>query len=243
MKGIDGVAKEDPELGSRASDRLTTFSDAVVAIAITLLAIDLPVPGLKPGQAASLHSYWSAIMGDSGQYLAFLISFLAIAGAWGQHHDLYRYVRGTDGRMRTFHLVWLLMIILIPFATKLLFSGSDNILAVHALHWGFYALLQVVESVVLLAMVRHLDACDFLAPGTPPRVVSSVVGQSWALIFGFGLSIPLFFVTPNAWVLWIVGPLLVGRARRIHRRRESRREEPRAGSPEKPAADRPDHDG
>jgi uncharacterized membrane protein len=234
----DGDARDDPGFGSRASDRLTAFSDAVVAIAITLLAIDLPVPsGLDwPHFRASLSA-------DYLQYLAFLISFLAIAGAWGQHHDLYRYVRGTDGRMRTYHLVWLLMIILIPFATKLLFSGSDNVLAVHALHWGFYALLQVVESVVLLAMVRRLDACGFLAPGTPPRVVSSVVGQSWALILGFGLSIPLFFVTPNAWVLWIVGPLLVGRARRIHRRRVTRREEPHAGSPEKPDAGGPDHDG
>jgi uncharacterized membrane protein len=237
------VATEDPELGSRASDRLTAFSDAVVAIAITLLAIDLPVPGLKPHEAASLHSYWDAIMGDSGQYLAFLISFLAIAGAWSQHHDLYRYVRGADTRMRTYHLVWLLMIILIPFATKLLFAGSDNVLAVHALHWGFYALLQVLESVALLLMVRRLDSQHFLAPGTPSRVVSSVVGQSWALILGFGLSIPLFFATANAWVLWILGPLLVRRARKIHHRRVSRRAEPDAGSAGKPDAGSPDRDG
>jgi uncharacterized membrane protein len=220
------VATEEPELGARASDRLITFSDAVVAIAITLLAIDLPVP--RP-LVASLHGYWTAIMSDSGQYLAFLISFVAIAGAWSQHHDLYRYVRGTDKRMRTYHLAWLLMIILIPFATKLLFAGSDDILAVHALHWGFYALLQVVESVALLAMVRHLVSCDYLEPNTPSQVVSSVAGQSWALILGFGLSIPVFFATPNAWVLWIIGPLLVRRARSIHHRRASRHEKP-AGS-------------
>jgi uncharacterized membrane protein len=221
------VATEEPELGGRASDRLTAFSDAVVAIAITLLAIDLPVP--RP-LVASLHGYWVAITADSGQYLAFLISFLAIAGAWSQHHDLYRYVQGTDKRMRTYHLVWLLMIILIPFATKLLFAGSDNINAIHALHWGFYALLQVVESVALVAMVRHLVSSDFLNPDTPSRVVSSVAGQSWALIFGFGLSIPLFFVTPDAWVLWILGPLLVHRARSIHHRRATRAEKPGASS-------------
>jgi hypothetical protein len=131
--------------------------------------------------------------------------------------------------MRTYHLAWLLMIILIPFATKLLFAGSDDILAVHALHWGFYALLQVVESVALLAMVRHLVSCDYLEPNTPSQVVSSVAGQSWALILGFGLSIPVFFATPNAWVLWIIGPLLVRRARSIHHRRASRHEKP-AGS-------------
>jgi uncharacterized membrane protein len=217
----DAEASEDPELDARASDRLTTFSDAVVAIAITLLAIDLPVP---VGQG--VHHFWAAVRDDSGQYLAFLISFLAIAGGWSQHHDLYRYVRGTDARLRTYHLVWLLGIILLPFATKLLFSGSENNLTVHALQWGFYALLQVMESAALLAIVRRLVARDMMEPHTPSQVISSVVGQSWALILGFGLSIPVFFVTENAWVLWILGPLLVRRARRLHHRRGQRPQEP-----------------
>ena len=169
---------------------------------------------------------WTADRHDAFQYLAFLISFLAIAGSWSQHHDLYRYVRGTDTRLRTCHLVWLLGIILLPFATKLLFSGSDNDLTVHALQWGFYALLQVLESAALLAMVRRLVSRDMLEPHTPPQVISSVVGQSWGLILGFGLSIPVFFVTFNAWVLWILGPLLVRRARLLHRRRAKRPPEP-----------------
>jgi uncharacterized membrane protein len=221
----DAEASEEPELDARASDRLTTFSDAVVAIAITLLAIDLPVP---VGQG--VHHFWIAVRSDSGQYLAFLISFVAIAGSWSQHHDLYRYVRGTDQRMRTYHLAWLLGIILLPFATKLLFSGHDSDLTVHALQWGFYALLQVLESAALVAMVRRLVSRDMMEPHTPSRVISSVVGQSWALILGFGLSIPVFFVTTNAWVLWILGPLLVRRARLLHHRRARRPPEPGPGS-------------
>jgi uncharacterized membrane protein len=217
----DAEASEELKLGERASDRLITFSDAVVAIAITLLAIDLPVP---IGQG--VHHFWIAIRNDSGQYLAFLISFLAIAGGWSQHHDLYRYVRSTDARMRTYHLIWLLGIILLPFATKLLFSGNDSDLTVHALQWGFYALLQVMESAALVAMVHRLVARDMMEQHTPPQVISSVVGQSWALILGFGLSIPVFFVTAYAWGLWILGPLLVRRARRLHHRRATRPEGP-----------------
>jgi len=38
-------------------------------------------------------------------------------------------------------------------------------------------------------------------------------------MLGFGLSIPVFFVTPSAWVLWIVVPLLVSQWRRLRRRR------------------------
>ena len=46
--------------------------------------------------------------------------------------------------------------------------------------------------------------------------------QSYNLILGFGLSIPVFFVTTNAWIMWIVVPLLVSRWRHIHRRKRNR---------------------
>ena len=50
-----------------------------------------------------------------------------------------------------------------------------------------------------------------------------------ALRFGFGLSIPVFFVTANAWVMWIVVPLLVSRWRHIRRRRRDREANPAPG--------------
>jgi hypothetical protein len=49
-----------------------------------------------------------------------------------------------------------------------------------------------------------------------------IARQSFNLILGFGLSIPLFFVTTNAWILWIVVPLVVSRWRHAHRRRRNR---------------------
>jgi uncharacterized membrane protein len=210
------VANEEAGLGSRASDRLISFTDAVVAIAITLLALDLPVP-----TGHTVPAFWASVVNDSGQYLAFLISFAAIAGGWSEHHELFRYARGTDGRMKTLHLAWLLTIIVLPFATKLLFDREHLDQAVHALHWGFYSLVQVLESGALLAMVRRMVSRDMLAPDTPPRVVAEVTGQSVALILGFGLSIPVFFATSYAWVLWIVAPLLVRVVRRRRRARAS----------------------
>ena len=72
-----------------------------------------------------------------------------------------------------------------------------------------------------VAMVRRMVSRDMLAPDTPPRVVAEVTGQSVALILGFGLSIPVFFATSYAWVLWIVAPLLVRVVRRRRRARAS----------------------
>ena len=83
------------EAESRATDRLTLFSDAVVAIAITLLAIDLPVP-----EGGTVHLFWESVRHNSGHYAAFLISFFAIAAAWRDHHDIFKYVRRVDSRTR-----------------------------------------------------------------------------------------------------------------------------------------------
>jgi uncharacterized membrane protein len=207
----------DDELESewRATERLTFFSDAVVAIAVTLLAIELPVP-----EGDSVAEFWLSVRHDAGHYAAFLISFAAIAAAWSNHYDLFRYARRVDGRLRTMNLGWLLVIVLNPFATKLLTTNGEQALDTHAWRFGFYALLQVLESGVLFAMMRHMIAYR-QAPDIPAPVVTDMAWQSYALMLGFGLSIPVFFVTTYGWVLWIAIPLLVARLRQLRRRNGS----------------------
>jgi len=115
------MAEDGQELESRAADRLIFFSDAVVAIAITLLAIDLPVPA-----GHTLSAFWSSVQNNEDRYLAFLVSFAAIAAAWGDHHDAFRYTRRMDRRLRTLNMGWLLMIVVTPFATRLLTRGLER---------------------------------------------------------------------------------------------------------------------
>ena len=207
---------DEVEAESRATDRLTLFSDAVVAIAITLLAIDLPVP-----EGGTVPLFWESVRHNGGHYAAFLISFFAIAAAWRDHHDIFKYVRRVDSRLRTFNTFWLLMIVLNPFATKLLTAPGHPDLDTHALRFGFYALLQVLESATVFVMLAHILSHG-LAPRTPRTMAIDIARQSFNLILGFGLSIPVFFVTTNAWIMWIVVPLVVSRWRHVHRRRRNR---------------------
>jgi uncharacterized membrane protein len=211
--GLDNHRMPDTpsELESGAADRLIFFSDAVVAIAITLLAFELPVPS---GNTAG--ALWSSVRHYNSHYLAFLISFIVIAVAWGQHHHVMRYAERSDARLRTLNMLWLLTIITTPFATKLLTSEDHDTVAAHALRYGFYALLEVLASATFLVMVHHMISRGLQVRDTPRRIVADVNWQSSGVMVGFGLSIPLFFVTRLAWAVWIVGPVLTGQ---ISRRR------------------------
>jgi uncharacterized membrane protein len=199
------VPADDPDLESGAADRLFFFSDAVVAIAITLLALDLPVPS-----GATADALWASARHNDDHYLAFLISFIVIAAAWGQHHHVMRYAERSDARLRTLTMLWLLTIVLTPFATRLLTSEGHDTRAAHALRYGFYALLEVLASATFLALLQHMTSRRLWARDTPARIATDAREQGVGMLATFGLSIPLFFATRHAWVLWIAGPALVG---------------------------------
>lgn len=219
----DVVKKSD----ERAADRLIFFSDAVVAIAITLLALDLPVPE-QPTTKAFLH----AVHDNRNSYLAFAISFVVIAVAWSHHHDIFRYVERVDPRLRQLNTGWLLMIILNPFATRLLTTPGHDVLVVHALKFGFYAVLQGLAAALVLAMIHHMISAHLLEEGAPPRTHGDWV--SWGMILGYGLSIPVFFVTTSGWLVWAIVPFLVRRLKNV---RDWQRRKAEAERDEEPAAD------
>ena len=204
----------EAEYERRGVERLVFFSDAVVAIAITLLAIELPVPS-----GATTGAFWSSAREHEGVYLSFLVSFLTIAVAWSHHHDAFKYARRADPWLRNATMIWLLTIILIPSATKLLTGQGHDTLTVHALRWGFYALLQTVEAGALVAMTHHMASHDLEAEDAAGRAGADSAWQSYGSMLGFGLSIPVFFATTYGWVLWIVIPFLAARVDRLRRRR------------------------
>jgi uncharacterized membrane protein len=200
-----GDDKDDLESDSRAAERLTFFSDAVIAIAITLLAIELPLPA-----GITVSKFWLSVRHDDGHYASFLISFVAIAAAWNSHHDMFRYVRRVDTRVRTLNTTWLLMIVLTPFATRLLTAGVAQTLA---LRFGFYALIQLLDSTLLLAMLRHMISRGEMT-SVPREVLAAWTWRNYTPMLAFGLSIPVFFVTRYGWVLWFAVPMVLGRLHR-----------------------------
>ena len=97
-----------------AFERVVFFSDAIVAIAITLLALNLKLD-IPPDR----HVRFSDLLLPWRNYLAFILSFINIAGFWRTHHNAFVYINKMDDRMMFFNIGWLFLIVTLPFATTL----------------------------------------------------------------------------------------------------------------------------
>lgn len=182
-----------------AAERLTFFSDAVVAIAITLLAIELPVP-----QGDTVAELAAGFAANRGEYLAFLISFAVIARHWISHHRVFRYVGRATLPLTWLNMLWLLIIVLTPFFTRLI--AEDHI---DFARFAVYALAETVQIGTFAVIIAVLGRTRGFIPGTPRQLVRYGWVPSAITGFAFLVSIPLFPLL-GAWsfAVWAVVPFL-----------------------------------
>ena len=186
-----------------AAERLIFFSDAVVAIAITLLALGLPLP-----RGSSDAVVWHSLRSNTNAYLAFLISFAVIGSHWRLHHRLYRFVARLDPRLISINMAWLLMIIITPYVTRVLAAGGA-----FGVRFSLYAVIQVITILTFVLMRRHIRKHELLRAGAR---VEAADDRSFLVVAGaFAISIPVAILSETQWtyLIW-VGAAFAARAYR-----------------------------
>jgi uncharacterized membrane protein len=103
-------------------ERLILFSDAVFAIAITLLVIEIKIPDeeqLKKLNLAGIsdNNLLRGLAHLIPKFIGFLISFLIIGQYWTVHHRMFGYVINFNNRLIWLNILFLLAIALMPFST------------------------------------------------------------------------------------------------------------------------------
>lgn len=191
-------AESEPELTVLSAERLNFFSDAVVAIAITLLALDLPVP-----KASSDADLWRGFTDDSTTYIAFLISFAVIGTHWQLHHRVFSHLARLGGALVRWNLLWLLMIVLTPFATKVIVG--DNAFSAR---FTIYAAVQALAAIFFLLAVYAIDRRGLAQDGTPRSIFRRSYYRLSVFAAAFLVSIPLAYVTRWAYLCWVAIPFI-----------------------------------
>jgi uncharacterized membrane protein len=204
---VENASRDADEVqASIGAERLNFFSDAVVAIAITLLALDLPVP---VGQ--SNIDMWRNLSANVNEYAAFLISFAVIGGSWLGHHRTFGYLARVTGPLARWTMLWLLMIVVTPFATRTIVGTGA-----FAARFTLYAGVQALAQIFFLLAVREMRRGGLARPGTPRSVFTGTYYRSAVVATAFLVSIPLSFFTQGwAFACWIAIPLVMRLARRI----------------------------
>jgi uncharacterized membrane protein len=183
--------------GNLEYDRVLFFSDAVMAIAITLLVVDLRVPDMVryPGRELGL---------DAHKILSFGISFVVIGLFWVGHHQLFRYITAMDRRLILLNLLFLGTIAFLPYPTALLSATQGEQPASTAFYAACVAATGLVELVIWLYAIR--------AGGLVPASISPVRRRYETMRLlpvpvVFALSIPVAFASPIAaqfsWLLLV----------------------------------------
>jgi TMEM175 potassium channel family protein len=180
-------------------ERLVFFSDAVIAIAITLLVVTLAIPEATENVGDALLDRWP-------QILSYVLSFLVIGVFWMAHHRIFRYVRSIDQRLIWLNLLFLMCVAFIPFPTGVLgdHDGSRGAIV-------FYAAAIGLTGAVLALIWQYLIHAGHLNERADPKIVRYLTRRSLVTPISFLVSIPLSFVSLRlAEACWFAPFVLIG---------------------------------
>jgi TMEM175 potassium channel family protein len=206
----------------RALDRVIFFSDAVFAIAMTLLVLDLRVP---LAGAISDRALWHALARQLPSFWSFALSFFVIGILWMAHQRKFRLIRRYDDRLLWLNLVFLFCIAFLPYPTAVL--GRTGGQAATILYASSMAVTGTVSFLLTLyAYGKH----RLIDPDVEPSLVTHWSRRSAALPLVFLISIPVAFASPVvARYVWLLVFVLTVTLERVHRRRHPEAAAPAAG--------------
>lgn len=204
-----GVEEEQREERGREMERIVYFSDAVFAIAITLLVLQIRVPaGLSPeGLTAALIEIWP-------EYLSYLISFTVIGSFWRAHHRVFRHIRAYDESLIYLNLLFLMCVAFLPFSASLIAEYGSQPVA-----FEIYASNVAATGLLLGGVWWHATRDGRLTEGDlDPGLIRRLMSEQLSLpvtalifvsiTFFFGITVAVYSVTTFLLIAFAVRRIL-----------------------------------
>jgi uncharacterized membrane protein len=174
----------------RDTMRLVAFSDAVFAITVTLLVLEIEPPTDDEHLLHGLVALWPS-------YLAYAVTFLFIGQVWANHHVMFDHIRAADRVVLLLNTLLLMVVAFLPFATSVLAgalrSGNDERTAV-----VFYGVVFVLTALTFNAVWQYAGRHG---------LIGRALGSAGATAIGRRFQLALIWLSTGA-LLGAVLPLL-----------------------------------
>ncbi len=132
--------------------RLEAFYDAIIAIIVTVLVLELPQPA-----SASIASIWAI----KTSYFAYLISFLVCTNLWQYHHIIYNHVERIDAKIIWLNVLLMLIVSIVPYLTTFVANNPFSFLT-QVLYGIDFILINVILFVMAKLLIKINPDNDYL---------------------------------------------------------------------------------
>ncbi|MBX7170751.1 MAG: DUF1211 domain-containing protein [Pyrinomonadaceae bacterium] len=177
------------EQNALSFERIVFFSDAVFAIVITLLVLEIKVPHIEEIADEEVRKGLFELL---PKFLGFIFSFFIIGIMWVEHHRIFQFIKGYDMGLLWRNLIFLLCISFIPFPTALFseyfWSKTAFIL---------YSLIFALAALAKLWVWNYVVKNNLLDDNFDKSLASSITRRSLAVPIGCVLCLSLAMFLPN----------------------------------------------
>src|SRR5438270_2578975 len=184
------MKREDHASPAHPLERLIFFSDAVFAIAITLLIIEVQPPHLA--RSATDRDQLITLINLSPSFVSFFISFFVIAAFWAGHHRAFSLSRHWSPRLVGPNITMLAAVVFMPFAT-----------AYMALNMGqrvptiFYDLVLLTTALLNIRLVKLATSSPVIDESVDALTIARTRGRGWGVAAGAALALVLALFIPR----------------------------------------------
>lgn len=183
------------------TERIEAFSDAVIAIIVTILILEIHVPVINPLTNASA---WHAVVAMLPKIVIFFISFLTVAIFWVNHHHFFHPIDKSNGALLWYNNHLLFWLAVIPFGTA--FIGDYPTVSLVVAIYGF---ILSMGATAFMLMMRYVFFYSHLLPETVSLTSRKAqYKRVWFGVILYGASVPLAFVHPYiSLIIFVILPL------------------------------------
>jgi uncharacterized membrane protein len=185
----------------RAFERLISLSDAVVAVAITLNVLALIEIRPTEGESA-----WNVLSEHGGELVSFVYTFIIVAVMWLAHNRILNRMRGYDSRIFWLNLLWLLLVVLLPWPTAMYgeslgldgSGGAEPIPGIGMFYWTILAAISATGALMGLRCRHHPDLLE--RPETAHQISGQIRAWAFAAFFLLIGVVSLFSYPISTWL-------------------------------------------